>query len=101
MPGGYRKWIGARRERYSPADSSTAGLYLFMSSLASSRATVPWNADLNWGGAPAASIFIAVAALSKSPVAQDIRATSEGMTQWSGFLLMLVLKISNACACWP
>src|SRR5437667_5975026 len=50
MPGGYRKWIGARRERYSPADSSTAGLYLFMSSLASSRATIPWNADLNWGG---------------------------------------------------
>src|SRR5438094_7297251 len=77
MPGGYRKWIGARRERYSPADSSTAGLYLFMSSLASSRATIPWNADLYCGGAPVAAIFISLTALSKSPLAQAIRATSE------------------------
>src|SRR5437588_13068136 len=31
-----------------------------MSSFASSRATIPWNADLNWGGAPAAAIFISL-----------------------------------------
>src|SRR5712692_9620347 len=75
--------------------------YLLMSSFASRRFSNGWRNGFVVSGAPLIAIVISLAAVGKSPVFDEIRASARWLTQWYASLFGTMGYSSNARLAFP